>query len=408
MTDVLKKIPSYLYILECSVCKRQYSPNNPWTTCIKCGKSLLARYDIEEAKNMVSKSLLLGRPWNVWRFAELMPVQDHRYRFTLGEGGTPLLHLKRVGGRQGLMNLFLKDEGQNPTGTFKSRGLGVAVSRAVELGITDFVIPTAGNAGAALAAYCARTGAIAHVYMPRDAPDLIKNSVKLFGGNLVLVHGLISDAGNVAEVEGKLRGWFNVSTLKEPYRVEGKKTMGLELAEQLNWTLPDVIVYPTGGGTGIIGMWKAFEELTKMGFIEDALPRMVSVQAEGCAPIVRAFKEGKKESEYWENARTIAPGLRVPKAFADYLILDVIRKSGGTAVSVSDASILSAMRDLVRLEGILQSPEGAAPLAAVKQLIDEGFIDNDERVVMFGTGSGYTTPESWFMEKDDEVQNDGW
>ncbi len=396
----LKNIQSYLLFLQCSSCKRQYGPTHAWTTCIKCGKSLFAQYDIEAARELVSKEDLQARPWNVWRFAEMMPVTDHRYRFTLGEGGTPLLHLKRLGERLKLKQLLLKDEGLNPTGTFKSRGICVAVSKAVEIGIMDFVIPTAGNAGAALAAYCARTGTNAHVYMPRDAPEVIKKEVTMFGANLVLVYGNISDAAMKAQAAIQKYGWFDISTLKEPYRVEGKKTMGLELAEQLNWKLPDVIVYPTGGGTGIIGMWKAFEELSELGFIDDEKPRMIAVQPEGCAPIVKAFQENQDESEYWSNAHTIAPGLRVPKAFADYLILDVLRKSGGTAISVPDDKILIKMRQLARFEGILQCPEGAATLAAVTQLRDQGLVDKDEEVVIFGTGSGFTMPEIWEPEKE--------
>lgn len=355
----------------------------------------MARYDLEAAREVLTKESLIGRPWTVWRMAEIMPVLDEKYRVTLGEGGTPLLQLRRVAERLGLSRLFLKDEGQNPTGTFKSRGLCVAISKAVELGIVDFVIPSAGNAGAALAAYCARTGTNGHVYMPADAPEIIKKEVMAHGADLVLVNGLIIDAADRARIDAYRYGWFDVSTLKEPYRVEGKKTMGLELAEQFHWTVPDVIVYPTGGGTGIIGMWKAFEELRALGFIDDHRPRMVSVQSDGCAPIVKAWQEGKSESEPWEGAHTIAAGLRVPKAFAEYLILDVIRKSGGMALAVSDEEILGSMRQLARLEGIMQSPEGAATLAAVKHLKDQGFVDKDESIVLLGTGSGFTMPELW-------------
>jgi threonine synthase len=335
------------------------------------------------------------REYNLWRMYEIMPVFDPIYRYSLGEGWTPLLKLKNFGKQLNLTNVFLKDEGQNPTGTFKSRGLCSAVSKARELGIRDFVIPSAGNAGAALAAYASCAECKAHVFMPQDAPLLIQKEVSAMGAELILIKGLITDAGRFAKEAAEKNNWFDVSTLKEPYRVEGKKTMGFELAEQFNWTLPDVLVYPTGGGTGIVGMWKAFEELEKLGFIGNERPKMVSVQSSGCAPIVRAFEKGKKSAEFWENAQTIASGLRVPAAIGDYLILNAIRESKGTAIAVDDSEIKESMFELARLEGIMLCPEAAATVVAIKKLKEINFIDTSETIVLFGTGSGLTTPEEW-------------
>lgn len=307
---------------------------------------------------------------------------------TLGEGDTPLLPLSHLGKIYSLPHLYVKDESLNPTGSFKARGLVVAVARAVELGVRAFVIPTAGNAGGALAAYAARAGVRAHVYMPADAPRVNQAEVQITGASLHLVDGLIGDAAREASQSVEKEGWFDVSTFKEPYRLEGKKTMGYELAEDFHWELPEVILYPTGGGTGLVGMWKAFDELEALGWIGKARPRMVSVQAAGCAPIVKAFQEGASRSQTWEGAHTIAAGLRVPSAFADRQILQALRISQGNAVAVSDAQILAAQRELAVQEGLFAAPEGAATLAALRLLVEKGWVRPDERVVLFNTGSG--------------------
>ncbi|MHA2075250.1 MAG: threonine synthase, partial [Candidatus Hodarchaeales archaeon] len=294
-----------------------------------------------------------------------------------------------------LNNIFIKDEGQNPTGTFKCRGLCSAVSKALELGIKEFVIPSAGNAGAALSAYSAQAGVRAHIYVPQETPPLIQKEIEVMGGDLILIPGVITDAGKAAKDATNEFGYFDVSTLKEPYRVEGKKTMGFELAEQFNWTLPDIIIYPTGGGTGIVGMWKAFNELESLGLISEKRPRMVSVQSSGCAPIVKAFKKGEKHAKPWEDPKTFAAGLRIPAAIGDYLILQSIRESNGTAVMVDDDEIKNAMRTLARLEGIMMSPEAAATVIAIEKLKEDGFCDTSDEILLFGTGSGLTTPNEW-------------
>ncbi len=388
------KITSTAFQLRCTACGDIHNIDSKHKLC-SCGKVLFADYDLEKAKETLDKSSFHKRRYDIWRMAEIMPVFDNKYRFTLGEGWTPVVKINNLGEMLGLKNLLLKDESFNPTGSFKSRGLCAAVSRAVELGINDFVIPTAGNAGAALAAYAARTKSKAHVFMPEDAPPFIVREVKALGADVRLVEGIITDAGKIAKEEAEKEDWFDISTLKEPYRVEGKKTMGLELAEQFDWSLPDVIVYPTGGGTGIIGMWKAFDELEQLGFIDSHRPRMISVQSSTCAPIVKAFKEGKDHAEFWEDAHTIAAGLRVPAAIADYLILQTIRDSEGTAVAVDDLTIKIAMNQLAKEEGIMLSPEAAATVASLDLLIEDGDITKEEKVVIFGTGSGLTTPEEW-------------
>ena len=388
------KTNSTLEHIICSACGKRYDHKEILNLC-SCGKVLLAKYDLEKANETVTHELT-GRKSSIWRISEIMPVFDEKNQLSLGEGSTPLLPLQRFFSQKGI-NFYLKDEGKNPTGTFKARGLCAAVSKAVELGINEFVIPTAGNAGAALTAYCATAAVNAHVYMPKDSPVLVQKEIIAMGGDLHMVDGLISDAGALVKKVKDEKGWFDVSTMKEPYRVEGKKTMGLELAEQFDWDLRNVtIVYPTGGGTGIVGMWKAFNELKEMGLLKhEKLPRMVSVQIETCAPIVKAFKEGKMESEFWENAKTIAAGLRVPKAIGDYLILEAIRESDGTAVSVSDQDLKRDMREFALKEGIMLCPEAVAPVSAVSKLEQEGFIEKGDRVVLFGTGSGLTTPELW-------------
>ncbi|MHA2172958.1 MAG: threonine synthase, partial [Candidatus Kariarchaeaceae archaeon] len=376
--------------LECTNCNKVHDHNQAHTTCTNCEKVLYPRYDFEKAKETLTKISMHKRTQNIWRMMEIMPCTEP-YQFTLGEGGTALLELKERSGIQ----IFAKDEGSNPTGSFKARGLCSAVSKACEIGISEFVIPTAGNAGAALAAYCSRTKTIANIFFPKDTPDMIQLEMAAFGANTNIVDGLITDAGKIAKEEAKKHGWFDVSTLKEPYRVEGKKTMGLEIAEQLDWKLPDVIIYPTGGGTGIVGMAKAFDELEQLGLIGNETPRMVSVQSDGCAPIVRAFNKKKDFAEPWENAKTIAPGLRVPAAIGDYLILKAIYESNGTAIAVSDNEIIESMKEAARKEGLFLSPEAAATYSAVDSLITSGWIDKGENVVIFTTATGFTTPNQW-------------
>ncbi|MFW9852673.1 MAG: threonine synthase [Candidatus Thorarchaeota archaeon] len=392
--DSSTEIPSFLRNLVCTKCLKQYDPDELHRLCT-CGKVLFAEYDIENAKEEISKTSFEKRKHNIWRIAEMMPVREEKNRFSLGEGFTPLLRLNNLGRVLELKNLFLKNEGENPTGSFKSRGLCAAVSRAYELGVREFCIPTAGNAGAALAAYAAKTNTQAHVFMPKDTPPLIINEINAFGAKYHLIDGLITDAGKEARKAAEKHGYFDVSTLKEPYRVEGKKTMGYEIAEQMNWSLPDVIIYPTGGGTGIIGMWKAFDEMEKLGMIGNERPRMISVQSSGCAPIVKAFHEGKKYAEFWDNAETIAAGLRVPAAIADYLILETINDSKGSAIEVDDLTIKISMAQVAKEEGIMLAPEAAATVAALNPLIENKEISKDEKIIVFGTGSGLTTPEEW-------------
>ena len=378
---------SALTHLECSACGTTQPAESLITTCPACGKVLFARYDLQSASQTMTPRNLATRPWTMWRYEELLPVQDDQFVFTLGEGGTPLLPVPTLGRRFGFTRLMVKDEGQNPTGSFKARGLSAAVSRAVELGAEAVAIPSAGNAASAMSAYAARAGIPAHVFMPQDAPDITKTECRLYGAQLTLVTGLINDAG-AALREAMQPTWFDVSTLKEPYRAEGKKTMGLELAEQLGWRLPDAIIYPTGGGTGIVGMWKAFDELEEMGLIDSTRPKMIVVQAEGCAPIVRAFEQGERFATPWENGATEAAGLRVPVAIGDYLILDAVRKSNGTAITVSDAELHEAVRLVAKTEGIFVSPEAGATFAALPKLKDHGTIAPDDEIVIFATGSG--------------------
>jgi threonine synthase len=379
---------SALSHLECPECGRKLNSDRVQNFCRACSSPLLARYDLKKIAIQTKRDEFARRERGLWRWAELLPVRKERYRLTLGEGDTPLLPARRLGREMGLPHLFIKDESSNPSGSFKARGLCVAVARALELGRNEFVIPTAGNAGGALAFYAARGGARAHVFMPEDAPRANQAEVRASGADLVLVDGLISDAARLAAETAKGKRWFDISTFKEPYRCEGKKTMGLELAEAFGWVLPDVIFYPTGGGTGLVGMWKAFEELEALGWIGAKRPRMVSVQSSGCAPVVRAFREGKERAEPWIHAETIAAGLRVPNVFADRLILRALRESGGTAIAVPDEEILSARSDLARLEGLLACPEGAATLAALRHLLADGWLQKNETIVLFNTGSG--------------------
>lgn len=337
--------------------------------------------------------VLRNRVESLWRYREVLPVVNDEWIVSLGEGWTPLSRMHQSGNILGHDGVYVKDESVNPTGSFKARGLSTAVSRAKELGITSIAMPSAGNAGGALAAYCARAGVEAHVFVPEDTPSANIDEVGLFGGNIHLVPGVISDAARVMNQFRKNEPWFDMSTMKEPYRLEGKKTMGYELAEQFEWSLPDVIVYPTGGGTGLIGMWKAFLEMRSMGWIEGEFPRMVAVQAEGCSPIIKAWKNGNSVSEFWDGASTIASGLRVPKAFADEMILDILKSSNGTALSVTDDEILVMMKRVATHAGLFLCPEGAATAAAIPHLAAAGFLRETDRVVIFNTGSGYKYAE---------------
>lgn len=378
---------TYFSHLECSVpCGAP--PADPRTVqhlCV-CGAPLLARYDMAAARGW-SRESLAGRVSSMWRYHELMPLLDNETPVTLGEGWTPMVPAPRLGAALGLPHLFIKDESLNPTNSFKARGLSAAVTRAHHLGATVLSIPTAGNAGNAMAAYAARAGMEARVFMPRDVKTPFIRECELYGAHVTLVDGLITDAGRIAAETGKPLGWYDVSTLKEPYRIEGKKTMGYEVAEQLGWTLPDWIIYPTGGGTGMVGMWKAFEEMSALGWIDPVMrPKMVTVQASGCAPIIRAFHAGAEKAAPWEDAHTVADGLRVPRAIGDFLVLRAVRDSGGAAVAVDDADMITGMRDIGRLEGVSAAPEGGAALHALRVLIASGRVTPDETVVVFNTG----------------------
>jgi len=351
-----------------------------------CGAPLLARYDLGAAASW-NKSSLAGREPTMWRYREMMPLLDGDVPVTLGEGFTPLFHAASLGRELGLDALYIKDESLNPTNSFKARGQSTAITRAKALGAQTISVPSAGNAGNAMAAYAARAGLKAHVFLPRDAKEPFVLECRLYGAQVTLVDGLITDAGRIALETGRPLGWYDVSTLKEPYRVEGKKTMAYELAEQLGWRWPDWIVYPTGGGTGLIGMWKAFEEIETIGWVPRCKrPKMVSVQAENCAPIVRAYEQGKEKADPWENASTVADGLRVPRAIADFLILRAVRESGGTALAVRDADMVRDMVEIGRHEGVSAAPEGGAALTAIRQLVADGSIKPHETVVLFNTG----------------------
>ena len=383
------KKESFLLNLECSNCGKEFSPDQVQTFCTDCQSPLLARYDLATARKRIDRDEIWRRSSGMWRWGELLPVKDPQNFVYLGEGDTALLNLPNLGKSLGLTNLFVKDESTNPTGSFKARGLAAAVSKAKELGIEKVIIPTAGNAGGAMAAYAARANMKALVYMPQDTPRSNVEESRIAGAEVILVDGLISDATKFAREKAQAESWFDLSTFKEPYRVEGKKIMGYELAETFDWSLPDVIIYPTGGGTGLIGMWKAFAELDALGWLrESKRPRMVAVQAEGCAPVIKAFEAGATVCEFWPEAQTIASGLRVPKSFADTLILKDIYTSQGTALAVSDEAILDAQKKLGAMEGIFAAPEGAATLAALEKLIQDKWIQPDERIVMFNTGSG--------------------
>lgn len=373
--------------LYCSACGKTYQPGKLYNLC-ECGKPLMVAYDLEAASRTLTRKSPAGREASLWRYREVLPLDDERNKLTLGEGMTPLLKANRLGAQLGLSHLFIKDEGVNPTGSFKARGMAVAVSMAKELGIKKLAVPSAGNAAGALAAYAAKAGLAAFIFMPRDTPKANIIECQQTGAHVTLIDGLITDCGKIVAERKEAEGWFDVSTLKEPYRVEGKKTMGYELAEQLNWELPEVILYPTGGGTGLIGMWKAFDEMERLGWIDSRRPRMVTVQAEGCAPIVKAFAAGATSGADVPDAHTIAAGLRVPKAVGDFIMLDILRKSGGTAVSVTDDELIAAVKEIGSAEGIFAAPEGAACLPALKKLLDRGDVARGERVVLFNTGTG--------------------
>ena len=391
--------------LECANCGLRHESGVVQNLCVECGKPLLVRYDLEAASRTLEPVSLRRRVSSLWRYREVLPVEADENIVSLGEGWTPLLPAARLSSKLPVqLNLFIKDEGQNPTQSFKARGMTTAISMAKELGIKKVAVPSAGNAAGAMAGYAARAGMEAHIFMPSDTPVANVIECRETGANVTLVDGLITDCGKIVAERKEAEGWFDVSTLKEPYRVEGKKTMGYELAEQLSKAgimtggeanreailpqLPDVIIYPTGGGTGLIGMWKAFDEMQQMGWIGTKRPRMVSVQSETCAPIVRAFEAGERFAAEFENASTVASGLRVPKAIGDFLILDAIRESGGTAIAVSDDELLAAVGEIGAAEGIFCAPEGAACLPALRKLIDDGSVREGETVVLFNTGSG--------------------
>jgi threonine synthase len=376
---------SYFDHLECSACFATYASTALMNLCT-CGAPLLARYRLEEAAAALDRDQLEGQ--TLWRYHAMLPVQSPAGVVSLGEGMTPLLRAERLGKRLGLNHLYIKDESLNPTGSFKARGLALAIARAAELGVTRVAIPSAGNAGGATAAYAARAGLESYVFMPRDVPRAFIVECQINGAHVELVDGLITDAGRQVAARRDEYGWFDLSTLKEPYRVEGKKTMGYELAEQFDWELPQVIIYPTGGGTGLIGMWKSFDEMEALGWIDSHRPRMVSVQAAGCAPIVRAFESGATRAEPWQNAATMAAGLRVPSAVGDALMLRALRDSEGTAVAVSEAELLWGVKEIGQSEGLFVCPEGGAALAGLRRLVEQGWIDREERVVLFNTGSG--------------------
>ncbi|HEX7956268.1 MAG TPA: threonine synthase [Pyrinomonadaceae bacterium] len=381
--------------LECAACARRYEARRLHNLCTECGRPLLVRYDLKAAARTLTRESLKGRRGDLWRYAEVLPVEREENIVSLGEGWTPLLRAPRLGARLGLKELFVKDESQNPTQSFKARGMSAAVSMALELGARKLAVPSAGNAAGALAAYAARAGLEAHIFMPKDTPRANVVECEQTGAHVTLLDGLITDCGAEVARRKEREGWFDVSTLKEPYRVEGKKTLGYELAEQFGWELPDVVVYPTGGGTGLVGMWKAFEEMEAMGWIGGKRPRMVTVQSEGCAPIVRAFEAGERFAPEFENAETVASGLRVPKAVGDFLILDALRASDGAAVAVSDAELLAAVGEMGAAEGLFVAPEGAACLPALRQLLGRGEVSAGDRVVLFNTGAGVKYLESF-------------
>ncbi|UCH83301.1 MAG: threonine synthase [Candidatus Latescibacterota bacterium] len=390
---------SYLTHLECGLCRQSYDADTLQALCPDCSRPLLARYDLDAARRELDRDVISTRPDDLWRYREFLPIRDPRFALNLGEGFTPLHHATRLGKELDFADLFIKDEGNNPTGSFKARGLGVAVSRAFELGVTSVSVPSAGNAACAMCAYAAFAGIEAHAYMPTDVPPPFIAECQALGATVTLVDGVITDCGKAAVADAEKYGRFDLSTLKEPYRLEGKKTMGYEVAEQMGWTLPDVMIYPTGGGTGLVGMWKAFDELEHMGWIGSKRPRMVTVQSSGCAPMVKAFEGGEEFAEFWHDAATVADGLRVPAAVGDFLILRALRESSGTAVSVSDEEMIDAANTIGRTQGFFVAPESGATLAAFNHLRKSGWIDDGESVVLFSTGNGAKYAHLW---RDDQ------
>jgi len=395
---------SYVSHLECSLCGKKYSSDSI-STISECDKPLLVRYDLEKIANEVTKEEIKeSAKAGFWRYHPLLPVNKEENMVSLGEVVTPLIELNSdngiIGAKPGMA--IVKDESRLPTGSFKARGLGLAVSMAKELGVKHLAIPTNGNAGSALAAYASRAGIKATVLCPDNTPEINVKEAQIQGAKTHLVNGLIGECGRIISVGSETIGWFAVSTLREPYRIEGKKTMGLELAEQMDWSLPDVIFYPTGGGTGIIGMWKAFAELKEMGWIEGVLPKMVAVQSTGCAPIVKAWEEGKEFAEFWENAETISSGIRVPSALGDFLILNAIRESGGFAIAVTDEETIEIQNEIGIKDGLLLCPEGAAAVAAYRNSLNSGMIRDDERVVLFNTATGLKYPMPQVTSKIDK------
>jgi len=385
--------------LECSLCAQQFEADRVHNLC-SCGGTLFVRYDLTRVKGTWTRDSVRSGRTDLWRYLPVLPPRRPESIVSLGEGMTPLIRAHRLGSAMGAKNLWVKDEGLNPTASFKARGMTTAITMARELGIRKIAIPSAGNAASAAAAYAAAAGIEAHIFMPKDVPQANYIECQTLGAKVTLVDGLISDCGRIVAERKDQEGWFDMSTLKEPYRVEGKKTMGYEVAEQFDWELPDAIFYPTGGGVGMIGMWKAFEELEQLGWISSKRPKMIAVQAAGCQPIVRAFEQSAARSEFWQNASTVAAGLRVPKPLGDVLILNILRESGGTAIAISDREILDAGGELASLEGIFAAPEGAACVTAARTLIAKGFLKPADRIVLYNTGSGlkyldaYSVPTS--------------
>jgi threonine synthase len=373
--------------LECSLCATRFEPHRVHNLC-SCGGTLFVRYDLPEIRAIWTRDQVRSARPDLWRYLPVLPPQRPESIVSLGEGMTPLIRAPRLGAAIGSEQLWVKDEGLNPTASFKARGMTTAITMAKELGIRKIAIPSAGNAASAAAAYAAAAGIEAHIFMPKDVPQSNYIECKTLGATVTLVDGLISDCARIVAERKDQEGWFDMSTLREPYRVEGKKTMGYEVAEQFDWELPDAIFYPTGGGVGMIGMWKAFHELEPLGWIGVRRPKMIAVQAAGCQPIVRAFEQGAERSEFWQNASTIAAGLRVPKPLGDVLILNILRESAGSAIAISDEDILDAGRELASLEGIFAAPEGAACVAAARKLIASQFLKPADRMVLYNTGSG--------------------
>jgi threonine synthase len=380
---------SYLTFLECPQCEQAFSAITAPTYCLDCHSPILARYNLTSARNHLDRDVFSANNTGMWRWHEILPIGNLDRISSLGEGDTPLIQINRWATTYGSSQVWIKDESLNPTASFKARGLSAAVSKANELGLKQLVIPTAGNAGSALAAYASRARLRSSAVMPLDTPGQIIDECRFYGAETILVDGLISDCARIVDEMVGSGDWFSVSTFREPYRLEGKKIMGYELAQAFEWHLPDVIIYPTGGGTGLVGMWKAFQELEELGWLESPhLPKMVSVQSTGCAPIVEAFISGAVDCKFWDNAETIASGIRVPYSMADRLILEILRASDGTAIAISDQEILEARTDLARFEGLFSSPEGAATLAAYNKLSSSGLINPDDRTVLFMTASG--------------------